>query len=317
MKAYIAEAILSEKYAGLRLDKAMVELFPDFSRSVLQESIKSGYILIDGQVWRPRDLVSGGEKVVFDAGKVLVAQETEMIAEDLVLDIVYEDDDLILVNKEAGMVVHPAAGHPRHTLVNALLHRRPDLRHLPRAGLIHRLDKDTSGLLLVAGNHAAYNRLIKQMQNREIRREYITIVSGEVIGGGTVDAPVGRHPRDRKRMAVTPNGKPAVTHYQVEQRFEHATLLRVRLETGRTHQIRVHLAHIRCPILCDPVYGSRSGRHKLPSPELRSAIANFGRQALHATRLELHHPTRNERQTWESHLPDDMRDLIALFDADR
>ena len=309
----ILETILSEKYTGFRLDKALAELFPDFSRSFLQAAIKNGHILVNGQVSRPRDTVVGGERVVFDTDRALDAHIDESRPENIALDIIYEDDDILLVNKPVGMVVHPAAGHPGCTLVNALLYRRPDLKRLPRAGIIHRLDKDTSGLLLVAGNHATYQRLVGQMQRREILREYLCLVCGQVIAGGTIEAAIGRDPRDRKRMAVTPGGKPSITHYRVEQRFKAHTLLRVRLETGRTHQIRVHLAHIHYPVFGDPLYGGRFKKPAGAGDELLSVLINFKRQALHATKLELVHPVSSDLCVWQSDMPADMQKLIDLL----
>ena len=313
METGILSTILSGKYTDVRLDKALSETFPEFSRSFLQESIKNGHILVNGKIPRQRDLVRGGEKITFDTAQALDNQQEEATPENLELNIIYEDQALLLVNKPAGMVVHPAPGHLGHTLVNALLYHRPELSNLPRAGIVHRLDKDTSGLLIVAGHREAYHQLVQQMQERQIKREYLSIVVGAVIAGGVIDTAFGRHPRDRKRMAVLAfGGKQAITHYRVEQRFKQHTLLKISLETGRTHQIRVHLAHIRYPVLGDPVYG---GRHKIPSanPDLVKALAAFKRQALHAAALEFTHPVTSETCAWQAPLPEDMRQLIELL----
>ena len=299
--------------AGMRLDQALAELLPAYSRSRLQQWLKTGQLRVNGCVWRPRDAVAGGETV---SGDLVLEAETTAAAQDIPLDIRHEDADLLIVNKPAGLVAHPAAGNRDGTLVNALLHHAPELEALPRAGLVHRLDKDTTGLLVVARSLRAHTALVEQLQARRIEREYVAVVNGVLVAGGTVDAPVGRHPVDRQRMAVTPGGKPAVTHYRVLRRFRAHTLLRVKLETGRTHQIRVHLAHIRLPLLGDPVYG---GRLRLPphaSPRCLEAIQRFRRQALHAERLALVHPVTGERLEWQAEIPADLADLLAVLSED-
>ena len=298
--------IIPEECAGQRLDQALAQLFADYSRSRLALWLKQGQVNVEGRQWRGRDKVRGGEQVEIEAE--LVAQ-TESQPEAIALDIRYEDEHLIIINKPAGLVVHPAAGNASGTLLNALLYHEPQLATLPRAGIVHRLDKDTSGLLVVARSLTAQKSLVEQLQARSLLREYIAIVNGVMTAGGRVEAPVGRHPVNRKRMAVTPNGKPAVTHYRVLERYRAHTAVRCKLESGRTHQIRVHMGHIRYPLLGDPVYG---GRFKLPPAcpeELTALLRGFGRQALHATRLGLVHPASGKSLAWRAALPEDMQGL--------
>jgi 23S rRNA pseudouridine1911/1915/1917 synthase len=271
---------------------------------------------VDGQIRRPRDAVAGGETV---SGELVLETATTAAPQAIPLAIRYEDADLLVLDKPAGLVAHPAAGHRDGTLVNALLHHASELETLPRAGLVHRLDKDTTGLLLVARSPRAHAALVEQLQARRIEREYLAVVNGVPVAGGTVDAPIGRHPVDRQRMAVTSGGKPAVTHYRVLRRFRAHALLRVKLETGRTHQIRVHMAHIRLPLLGDPVYG---GRPRLPpqaAPRCVETIQSFRRQALHAERLALTHPVTGERLEWRAEIPADLAELLTALgeDADR
>ena len=259
---------------------------------------------------RASDKVRGGEQVTLDARQ---SEETSWDAEEVSCRVVYEDEALIVVDKPAGLVVHPGAGNPAGTLVNGLLHRAPELAAVPRGGIVHRLDKETSGLLVVARTLAAHKALVDQLQERSMGREYEAVACGMMTAGGTVDMPIGRHPRMRTRMAVTERGKPAVTHYRVVERFAAHTWLRVKLETGRTHQIRVHMAHIRHPLVGDPEYG---GRLRLPAEateELRSALRGFGRQALHAAQLSLLHPLSGEQMEWAAPLPADLSDLIAAL----
>ena len=299
--------------AGMRLDQALAELLPHYSRSRLQQWLKAGQLRVDGAIRRPRDPVAGGEVV---SGELTLAVETTAAAQDIPLTVLYQDADLLVINKPAGLVAHPAAGNRDGTLVNALLHHAPELAALPRAGLVHRLDKDTTGLLVVARSLRAHTALVEQLQARAIEREYLAVVNGIPVAGGTVDAPMGRHPVDRQRMAVTPGGKPAVTHYRVLRRFRAHALLRVKLETGRTHQIRVHMAHNRLPLLGDPVYG---GRPRVPpgaSPRCLETIQQFRRQALHAERLALTHPVTGERREWQAELPADLAELIAALAED-
>lgn len=308
----ILTEMVPDDMAGMRLDQCLAELFPDYSRSKLQTWLKAGRVTVDGKQLKARDKVDGGECVELDAEPEVVI---ECDAENIPLDIVYEDDAILIVNKPAGLVVHPAVGNWNGTLVNALLHHQPRLDTLPRAGIVHRIDKETSGLLMVAKTLQAHGSLVEQLQERSINREYLALVKGWMTAGGTVDEPIGRHPVDRKRNVVRYDGKEAVTHYRLEQRFKRHTLIRVKLETGRTHQIRVHMAHINYPLVGDPVYG---GRFQMPadcSPALAEALRAFKRQALHATKLGLEHPETGDYLEWEQPLPDDMQNLLMLLAA--
>lgn len=301
-----------ETLAGRRLDQALAELFPEYSRSRLQQWIRSGSVLLDDQAVTSRQRVSGGENIEIHAR---LEAQGEVLAQDIPLQVCFEDEHLLVLNKPAGLVVHPAAGNPDGTLQNALLHYDPELAAVPRAGIVHRLDKETSGLMVVARTLIAHNSLVAQLQARSMGREYLALTQGVLTAGGTVDAPIGRHPRDRLRMAVVTSGKPAVTHYRVLERFAAHTLTQVRLETGRTHQIRVHMAHIHYPLVGDPMYG---GRHRIPrgaSPALRDALQNFQRQALHAVRLQLEHPVTAESLSWEVDMPSDFNELLNILRA--
>lgn len=296
--------------AGMRLDQVLAELFADYSRSKLQTWIKAGRVQVNGLTLKPRDKLEGGEVITLDAeAEVVVTSEAEAIP----LEIVFEDDSILIVNKPAGLVVHPAVGNWNGTLLNALLNHDPNLETLPRAGIVHRLDKETSGLLMIAKTLQAHNSLTQQLQDRSITREYLAITRGRMTAGGTIDEPIGRHPTERKRYAVRENGKVAVTHYRVGQRFTRHTLVQVKLETGRTHQIRVHMAHIRFPLLGDQVYG---GRFQMPpdcSERLEKELRSFKRQALHAAKLGLQHPLTDEYLEWEQPMPDDMIRLLAAL----
>jgi 23S rRNA pseudouridine1911/1915/1917 synthase len=296
--------------AGRRFDQVLADLFPEFSRSRLQQWVKAGEVLLDGRAVAARYKVIGGETVQIGAE---LRADNEVGAEDIPLDIRFEDEHLLILNKPAGLVVHPAAGNPRGTLQNALLHYDASLASLPRAGIVHRLDKDTSGLMVVARTLAAHKSLVEQLQSRSVHREYLALVQGEVTAGGSIDAPIGRHPRDRLRMAVVTSGKPAVTHYRVVERFPAHTLLSVRLETGRTHQIRVHMAYIHHPLVGDPLYGGRPRLPRAASERLRAALTGFRRQALHARRLELRHPCSGQLLGWEADIPSDFARLLTLL----
>ncbi len=308
------QAQVPESLAGRRLDQILAELFPDFSRSRLQHWVKDGAVRVDGKSMRPRDKLYGGEEI---AVEVKLEPETAFEPEPIPLDIVYEDEAIMVINKPAGLVVHPAAGNWQGTLLNALLHHAPQLATVPRAGIVHRLDKETTGLLVVAKTLEAQTALVEQLQERRFTREYDAVVNGVLTGGGVVSAPMGRHPVDRKRMAVVRSGgKPAVTHYRVEERFRTHTHLKIRLETGRTHQIRVHMAHLRYPLIGDPVYG---GRLRLPPASgelLQETLRRFHRQALHASRLGLEHPTTGEYMEWQAPIPEDMQRLITVLRED-
>jgi 23S rRNA pseudouridine1911/1915/1917 synthase len=299
--------------AGRRLDQVLAELFPDYSRSRLQTWIRAGQVRIDGRPGRPRDPVAGGEEVVVEAA---AAADTRWLAEALPLQVVYQDRDLLVIDKPAGLVTHPAAGNWSGTLVNGLLHLAPELAALPRAGIVHRLDKETSGLLVVARTLQAHQALVAALARRDVRREYLAVVHGVPTGGGSVDAPIGRHPVERTRMAVVAGGRPAVTHYRVAERFRANALLDVRLETGRTHQIRVHLAHVRHPLVGDPAYGGRPRLPRGATPELRALLQGFPRLALHAARLALAHPRSGEPLAWEAPLPADLAGLLAALRRD-
>jgi 23S rRNA pseudouridine1911/1915/1917 synthase len=299
--------------AGQRLDQAAAALLPEFSRSRLRAWIDEGALTVGGHEAKPRLKLKGGEALALDA-QLSVAVEAG--PEPIPLEIVHADDALLVIDKPAGLVVHPGAGNRSGTLQNALLHRYPELKLLPRGGLVHRLDKDTSGLLLVARSLASHTALTAAIEQRDVKRAYRAICQGVLTGGGTVDAPIGRHRRERTKMAVTEGGRAARTQYRVLERFRAHTYCELELETGRTHQIRVHMAHIRAPLLGDPVYG---GRPKLPpaaGEELRKALQGFRRQALHACRLELDHPVTGLRVVFESPLAADFAALLELLRAD-
>ena len=290
-----------------RLDQAVSELMPEHSRSRLQGWIKGGQLTLNGRHCKPREKVMLGDRIALDAEpEVQVTWEAQSIE----LDVVYEDEHLLVINKPAGLVVHPAAGHADGTLVNALLNYAPEVENLPRAGIVHRLDKDTSGIMVVARSLIAHTSLVDQLQERTMGREYEAVVVGELTGGATVDAPIDRHPRDRKKMAVVSSGKPAVTHYRLVERFAAHTHVRCKLESGRTHQIRVHMAHVRHPLVGDPLYGGRLRLPKGTTEALREVLAGFHRQALHARQLTLEHPETGEILSWETPLPDDFSHLL-------
>ena len=273
--------------AGQRLDQALAQMFPEYSRSRLKEWILQGRVLVDGAARRPRDAVEKGELV-----EITVVSDAAVVSlpESIDIEVVYEDDDLMIINKPAGLVVHPGAGNTRGTLMNGLLHLAPELADLPRAGIVHRLDKETSGLLLVARTLTAHTALVRQLAARQIKRRYLAVCAGVLTGGGTVDAPIGRHPVDRKRMTVRDDGRPAVTHYRVIERFASHTYIGVELDTGRTHQIRVHLAHRRHPLVGDATYGGRLALPAGAGAELTDTLRRFRRQALHAHSLSFLHP---------------------------
>lgn len=300
--------------AGQRLDQVLAGLLPAYSRSFLQRHIREGRVRVNGSICPAKTRLLGGETLEVESLEPDTPRQEDP-AQKLPLDILHQDDDLLVLNKPAGLVMHPAAGNPDGTLVNALLHHDPALRSLPRAGIVHRLDKDTSGLLVVACNPRAHAHLVAQLQARRVTREYLALVTAQVVAGGRVEAPIGRHPVDRKRMAVVDGGKPAVSHYRVEERFRVHTLLRVSLETGRTHQIRVHMAHRRYPLLGDPVYGGRPRLPPDPTPALVQVVLQFPRQALHATRLSLKHPDGTEL-SWDAPPPGDMQQLLTVLRED-
>ncbi len=308
----IDSAVVPSTLHGRRLDAAAAQLFPVYSRARLRSWIESGALLLNGAVvTKPRQSICAGDSLSLVVEEALHASNVG--AEPMPLDVVYSDEALAILNKPAGLTVHPGAGQPDGTLQNALLHRFPQTGLLPRAGLVHRLDKDTSGLLIVALSLPAYTRLIAAMAGREIRREYDALVNGAVTAGGTVDLPIARDPRNRLKMAVVDDGRRAVTHYRVHERFGTHTHLRVRLETGRTHQIRVHMAQLRHPIAGDAVYGGRITRGKNMDPALRAELNGFPRQALHARELSLEHPIDGSELNFTVEPPADMQALLALL----
>ncbi|MEP7155157.1 MAG: 23S rRNA pseudouridine(1911/1915/1917) synthase RluD [Betaproteobacteria bacterium] len=299
--------------SGMRLDQALAELLPDYSRSRLSAMIKEGAISVDGQTAQPKTKLLGGE--IIEARLTPRAEESAFLPEDIPLSVIHEDDDVIVLDKPPGLVVHPAAGNWSGTMLNGLLHRNPAVSNLPRAGIVHRLDKDTSGVMVAAKNEGAQLSLVRQLQARTMKRIYVALVRGKLTKDGTVEAPIGRHPHQRTKMAVMreydgkdqSQGKPAVTHYRVLERFAFHTLVECRLETGRTHQIRVHMQSIGFPLEGDTVYGpSMTGI----DADVRAVIRDFGRQALHARKLSFDHPTENVERTFEAPLPEDMREFI-------
>lgn len=298
---------------GMRMDKALAVLFPEYSRSTLQKWLKQGLIVIDNEVPGQRDQVQGGEFVEL---AVPPSAAVAWLPQPIPLAIVYEDDHLLVINKPAGLIVHPGAGNPDGTLVNGLLNYDEKLADLPRAGIVHRLDKGTTGLMVVARSEPARLGLIGQLAKRSLQRTYLGVVQGVPVSGGDIDEPIGRDHHDRRRMMVSATGKPAVTHYRMEQRFRLHALLRCQLDTGRTHQIRVHLKHIGYPLVGDPTYG---GRNRLPpnsSDELREVLRGFSRQALHAKRLVIKHPLTGEHLEWSAPLPVDMAELVKILAQD-
>ena len=306
-------ARVPESAAGRRFDAVLAELFPEYSRSRLAAWIKSGDVLLDGAEVRPRDPVRGGESVELRAVSSI---EVEAVAQDIPLDVRYEDEHLFVIDKPAGLVVHPGAGNPDGTLVNALLYRDPALAALPRAGIVHRLDKDTSGVMVVARTLQAQTALVAQLAERDVHRQYLAVVSGALVSGGTADAAIDRHPRDRLRMTVREDGRDAVTHFRLRERFHAHTLLECRLETGRTHQIRVHMQHLKHPIVGDSLYG---GPLKLPrgaSDALVAALRGFRRQALHAEVLEFAHPVGGAPVRVSAPVPADLQGLIRALRDD-
>src|SRR5688572_22247516 len=300
-------------FAGRRLDQALALMLPQYSRTRIQRWIEEGAVRVNGLEPRARDLVVGGEAATVEARQ---SEETAIAAEKLPLDIVHQDASLIVINKPPGVVVHPGAGNREHTLQNALLAHDKLLKNVPRAGLVHRIDKDTSGLLVVARTLEAHTALVAALAAHEVEREYLAVCVGVMTGGGTVDAAIGRHRTQRIKMTVRSDGRQAITHYRIEKKFRAHTLARVRLETGRTHQIRVHLAHAGYPLVGDPVYG---GRRRLPagaSPALVQALDAFKRQALHAERLEFTHPKSGKRVEFTAPIPDDLTGLLGALDED-
>ena len=301
---------IPDELAGQRLDQALARMFPQYSRSRLKRWLLAGAITVDGDHPRPRDPVLGGECVELQA---VVEASSTAEPEPIALDIVFEDESLIVINKPAGLIVHPGAGNPRGTLMNGLLHHAAELSQVPRAGIIHRLDKDTSGLLLVGKTLPAHTTLVRLLADRDISRHYLAVCNGVLTGGGTINEPIGRHRVDRKRMCIRDDGRPATTHYKVLQRFAAHTYISVVLESGRTHQIRVHFAHRRHALLGDPVYGGRLALPRGATERLIAMLRSFRRQALHATKLEFAHPESGEGLSFEVSPPPDFETLLEVL----
>lgn len=304
-------AQIPQQLSGQRLDVALAEMFPEFSRSRLKQWVQDGQILLDGEVVKPKAKVFASQRLSLN---IELEDENESCEpENIPLDIVHQDEALIVVNKPAGLVVHPAVGNRSGTLQNALLYHDAALSRVPRAGIVHRLDKDTTGLMVVARTLQAHTYLVDQLQQRLITREYQALVHGVMTGGGMVDQPIGRHPHDRLRMAVREDGRESVTHYRLLQRFRCHSHIQLKLDSGRTHQIRVHMQYLHHPVVGDPVY---AGRMRIPpdaSPEFVAALREFKRQALHAWRLSLQHPNSGEILSWEAPIPEDMEALRLLM----
>lgn len=305
--------LVPDEFHGQRLDQVAANLFDEYSREKLKQWISEGALRLDDNVVKPKTRVMAGQALALET---TIEPAGDWEAEDIPLDIVYEDDHLLVINKPAGLVVHPAAGNPDGTLLNALLFHLPEQIQLPRAGIVHRLDKDTSGLMVVAKSPLAQRSLIEQLKEHTVAREYDAVVTGTPIAGGRIDAPIGRHPKDRKRQAVVPGGKAAVTHFRVLERFRAHTLVRCQLETGRTHQIRVHMAHKKLPLVGDPVYGGRLRYPPGPSEALKIELSEFPRQALHAHHLKLVHPETGKTVSFSAPLPADMQMLVSALRDD-
>ncbi|KXF82898.1 23S rRNA pseudouridine(1911/1915/1917) synthase RluD [Enterovibrio coralii] len=306
---------VNESQLGQRLDQALAELFPDYSRSRIKEWILADKVSVDGEIVnKPRVKMMGGEEIVVQAE---IEDEKRWEAQDIPLNIVYEDDDILVINKPRDLVVHPGAGCPDGTVLNGLLYRYPEIAEVPRAGIVHRLDKDTTGLMVVAKNIPTQTRLVRALQKRKkFTREYEAIAIGTMTGGGTVEKAIGRHSTKRTHMAVQELGKPAITHYRVVEHFRAHTRLRLRLETGRTHQIRVHMAYLNHPLIGDQLYGGRPRPPRNAGDELIQTLRKFDRQALHAVMLRIEHPTTKEVMEWHAPVPDDMVHLTEVLRAD-
>ena len=306
----ILKIIIPERMTGQRLDVALSEMLPDYSRSKITDWIKSGEALINHKTFKPKDKVSGSEMVELTISQ---KKNNDWLGEDIPLNVVFEDEDIIVLNKSVGMVTHPGAGNWSGTLANALLYYEPNLATLDRAGIVHRLDKNTSGLMVVAKNEKSQKNLVEQLQTHSVSREYSAIVYGHMVAGGTVDEPIGRDTKDRVKQAVSSNGREAITHYRVIDRYQNHTHVKAILETGRTHQIRVHLSHIGYPLIGDPMYGGKLRFPKKADEALKAALVGFKRQALHSRKLTLTHPISGKLMSWKAPLPEDMLALLAVI----
>jgi len=309
----LLSAEVPESLAGNRLDQIAAKLFPEYSRARLQSLIKEGKLLVNGKESRAKDRLILGDQI---AVTVEPQKPLDHQAEPIPLNIVYEDDAVLIINKDAGSVVHPAAGNRSGTILNGLLHLIPDLKTIPRAGIVHRLDKDTTGIMVVAKTSGSYASLVNQLTQRTIKREYEAVVVGVLTGGGVVNAPIGRHPVHRKKQAVNEAGKEAITHYRIISRYRSHTHVQLNLETGRTHQIRVHMAHINHRLVGDPLYGGRLQMPVASSPGLTNILQNFKRQALHAKSLTFMHPETGRQVSWEVETTNDMRELLVALRSD-
>ena len=311
MKLIQQSFLIEKQLSGHRLDQALQQLLPDYSRSRIKEWIQQGFVSINRELCKPRQKVHSGDRVDLEVPRQARIADSPQAVE---FGVLHQDEDILVVDKPAGLVVHPAAGHRDGTLVNGLLALDPKLEQLPRAGIVHRLDKDTTGVMVVARSARAHRWLVEELQARRVSREYVALARGVVTAGRSIETGIARHPEQRTRMAVREDGKPAVTHFTVTRKFGHYSLLRVKLETGRTHQIRVHMAHIRYPLLGDPLYG---GRERIPAgidAELAASIRAFGRQALHAERLAFEHPASHREVAFEAPLPEDFRNLLGALE---
>jgi 23S rRNA pseudouridine1911/1915/1917 synthase len=304
--------VISDRLIGWRIDSALAVMLPDFSRSKITSWIRSGRALLDNKTFKPKDKILGGEVVALT---LIKEKSNAWLAENIAIDVVYEDDDIIVLNKPVGLVTHPGAGNWTGTLANALLYYDTSLASLDRAGIVHRLDKNTSGLMVVARNELSQKNLVEQLQTHAVSREYSAIVYGHMISGGTVDEPIGRDPKDRIRQAVVEEGegKDAITHYRVIDRFAHHTHVKCILETGRTHQIRVHMAYVEHPLIADPMYGGKVRFPKKAQDELKATLKTFKRQALHAKKLTISHPITGEEMSWKAPLPEDLQNLLQVL----
>ena len=304
------QIIIPDRMTGKRLDVALADMMPNYSRSKITAWIKSGDALIDGRTFKPKDKVNGSEIVCLTAKQ---KQNNDWVDENIPLNVVFEDEDIIVINKEYGLVTHPGPGNWSGTLANALLNYDSNLFMLDRAGIVHRLDKNTSGLMVIARNEKSQKDLVEQLQSHSVAREYSAIVYGHMIAGGSIDEPIGRDPKDRIKQSVLSSGKNATTHYRIIDRFKSHTHVKAILETGRTHQIRVHLSYIGHSLIGDPIYGGKVRFPKKASDKLKKELINFKRQALHSKKLTLNHPSSGELMSWKAPLPDDMLKLLDIL----